>query len=291
MRDWQCLPHFGLVVSHVISACLSVIFLLTITLLVTRGSTRLDNNFLTISETRTYSVVLLAGEHPLSTLKSAIRAHSRCKSFHSVIIVWDQDSPVPSTFKDSDVRVLTPTTPGPNGIYSIYDQLEANVFFIDPRSSVSCEDMDFAFSVFLMGNGQITGFEPSLVANDDGEIVEFGIDKVKQKGHYSFISLNGAFVSRTWLVQYMSTDNLSARALVDRKNSCEDVALHFYIHSQTNLPPRWVLAPSWHNGVPRFTSSKSLRHECFRAFIDQYAGVELPITSIRYQNILSTWYI
>jgi hypothetical protein len=148
--------------------------------------------------------------------------------------------------------------------------------------------MDFAFEVFLTGSDQISGFSPGLVTqNEKKEIEHFGEAMVWQTGKYSYMELNGAFVHKKWLTGFLA---LPKEVLADtlRSRVCEEVALNFFVSSNTTLPPRWINAFSWSSPVPYNYDAQNIP-TCLSKMEKHFDRLPLVISAARYQHILDTW--
>lgn len=176
-------------------------------------------------------------------------------------------------------------------------QTEA-VLSIDDDLLLDCQDLDFAYKVWLSSPKSMVGFFPRLVTFNEYERkyrYETSWKVVWWQGSYNMILTKCCFLSRDFLYEYQRSMNKETMDYIDERRNCEDIAMSFVVANATGgIPPVWVKAPAkdfgTKSGISQGGRHQDERSECVNKFVRVFGGMPLTLTSHKAIDSRKAWF-
>ena len=254
-------------------------------------------------------------------LPRVVQHWASCPRALEVHVVWSEPAPPPAA------RALLPGGGGgaaPRVVVERHANTSLNnrfalasrarsraVFSVDDDVLVACADVERAFDVWRAAAAAgergaplppMVGFEPRFLARDArGRWAYRPWQTAWRRGRYHLVLSKAAFVHAAQLAAYARaparTPDAAARALVDARRNCEDLALAFSVAAAQGargaVPPAvWVRARVRELAPGAGLSTAQARHyatrtSCVRELVDIHGG-DLPLPMATQKALDST---
>ena len=220
-----------------------------------------------------FTVVLNTFERRIA-LQKAVAHYATCASVAEIVVVWSEQTPVPEA-TDANARLFFPAPrnsassassgdaryEAPRVRYEAHDTTSIQnrfevtgvrtsaVFHVDDDVRMPCGALAEGFEAWRANRDVLVGFFPRAHAWSAPlcrHAYVWDDWSLRLGGEFSIVLTKAAFSKAQYLGLYARGLPPEARAYIDARKNCEDVAMQLLTSAVARAPPVYVAQPLWH---------------------------------------------
>ena len=209
-----------------------------------------------------FTVVLNTFERR-AALQKAVAHYATCASVAEIVVVWSEQAPAPDP-ADANARLYFPqarSRGAPPARYeshdttSIQNRFEVTgvrtsaVFHVDDDVRMPCGALADGFEAWRAHRDALVGFFPRAhrwLPRLCRHAYVWDDWSLRLGGEFSIVLTKAAFSKAQYLGLYARGLPPEARAYIDARKNCEDVAMQLLTSAVARAPPVYVAQPLWH---------------------------------------------
>ena len=209
-----------------------------------------------------FTVVLNTFERRIA-LQKAVAHYATCASVAEIVVVWSEQVPAPAP-TDDDARLYFPqarSKRAPPARYEAHDTTSIQnrfevtgvrttaVFHVDDDVRMPCGALATGFEAWRANRDVLVGFFPRAHRWSAPRCRhEYVWDdwSLRVGGEFSIVVTKAAFSKTAFLELYARGLPPEARAYVDERKNCEDIAMQLLTSAVARAPPVYVAQPLWY---------------------------------------------
>ena len=207
-------------------------------------------------------------------LQKAVAHYTTCASVAEIVVVWSEQAPVPEA-TDANARLFFPAPrnsassassgdaryEAPRVRYEAHDTTSIQnrfevtgvrtsaVFHVDDDVRMPCGALAEGFEAWRANRDVLVGFFPRAHAWSAPlcrHAYVWDDWSLRLGGEFSIVLTKAAFSKAQYLGLYARGLPPEARAYIDARKNCEDVAMQLLTSAVARAPPVYVAQPLWH---------------------------------------------
>ncbi|XP_062818218.1 exostosin-like 1 [Anolis carolinensis] len=229
-----------------------------------------------------------------------IQAVSRSQYCAQILVLWSCEKPPPQSSKwpqtPVPLRVIHSSSNKVSDRFLPYPAIETDaVLSLDEHTSLSTNEVDFAFVVWRSFPERIVGFPMRSHFWDAGKS-QWSYTS-KWTNEFSMVLTAAAFYHRYYHSLFTHFLPARLRGLIDQIANCEDILMNFLVSAATKRPPIKVTQKKQHRESPASQMLKSAppsngnlqfsqRQDCVNQFVSWFGYMPLVHSQFRLDPVL-----